>query len=302
MMKRTNKIKRLAFRIAAIAFTVLFAISFVMLTKELRQSKKEANTFAELAALRQPQQEASARPEPTPTPVATYLPAPIRITIGENGEIHIVKPEKAPAAAVEEPTEQMNEPTPLQVYLPLYERNPEFFAWITIPDTNIDYPVMYSPARRNYYLTHDFYGGKAATGVPYLDEDCDPEGSFYLVYGHHPNLGTMFSQLIRYEDRAFWETHREIRFDTLYEERTYAVAIAMRARVLDQNEQHGFRYYNYTSLDTEEEFGAYIRQAGEKSLYDTGIDLSYGDELLVLSTCYHYTRNGRFVVVAKRIG
>ena len=281
---------------AAVLFGGMLAFSGTMLVRELAQAKAEADTFAELSSLRLAPRET----DPAPVIVRPRAAAEIAADEGEAPNAEPAAPETDGAA--DEPKAAAEAPAPMARYLPLYERNPEFFGWITIPDTNIDYPVMYSPARRNYYLTHDFYGGKAATGVPYLDEDCDPEGSFYLVYGHHPNLGTMFSQLIRYEDRAFWETHREIRFDTLYEERTYAVAIAMRARVLDQNEQHGFRYYNYTSLDTEEEFGAYIRQAGEKSLYDTGIDLSYGDELLVLSTCYHYTRNGRFVVVAKRIG
>ena len=277
---------------AAGLFGGMLLFSGTMLVRELAQAKAEADTFAELSSLRLAPRET----DPAPVIVRPQAAADEEEAAEAEPAAPVTESEgEAPKAAAEAPA-------PMARYLPLYERNPEFFGWITIPDTNIDYPVMYSPTRRNYYLTHDFYGGKAATGVPYLDEDCDPEGSFYLVYGHHPNLGTMFSQLIRYEDRAFWETHREIRFDTLYEERTYAVAIAMRARVLDQNEQHGFRYYNYTSLDTEEEFGAYIRQAREKALYDTGIELSYGDELLVLSTCYHYTRNGRFVVVAKRIG
>ena len=42
-------------------------------------------------------------------------------------------------------------------------------------------------------------------------------------------------------------------------------------------------------------------QARELSCYDTGVEATYGDELLVLSTCYHYTTNGRFVLIAKRI-
>ncbi len=37
------------------------------------------------------------------------------------------------------------------------------------------------------------------------------------------------------------------------------------------------------------------------ALYDTGIDASFGDELLVLSTCDSYTSGGRFVVIAKRV-
>ena len=36
-------------------------------------------------------------------------------------------------------------------------------------------------------------------------------------------------------------------------------------------------------------------------MYDTGLTASYGDELLVLSTCDNFTQDGRFVIIAKRI-
>jgi len=45
----------------------------------------------------------------------------------------------------------------------------------------------------------------------------------------------------------------------------------------------------------------YVSGVKSASLYDTGIDAEYGDELIVLSTCNYHTDNGRFVVVAKRI-
>ena len=110
----------------------------------------------------------------------------------------------------------------------------------------------------------------------------------------------MFGGLNKYEDKSYWETHSTLYFDTLYEERTYEVIVAMRTRVLDREEK-GFRYYNYTSLDTEEQFNDYMKHVKAMALYDTGIDASFGDELLVLSTCDSYTSGGRFVVIAKRV-
>ncbi len=170
-----------------------------------------------------------------------------------------------------------------------------------MPDTVVDYPVMYSPQRPLQYLGHDFYGNFSYAGVPFLDADCDPNGNFYLVYGHQMRNGAMFGGLMAYKEKAFWEDHKTFHFDTLYEERVYAVVLAMRARVLNKNEKNGFRYYNYTSLDTEGEFEEYMQQARRLALYDTGVDTAYGDELLVLSTCDHYTENGRFVIIAKRV-
>lgn len=326
---KTKKKSATVFKIVAAVFAVLLVVSAVMLVRELWQSKKEAQTFSELAALRLPRKETSAQSstatKSTATPTATAIesgPAtPIQIEIADlsgeqpkepEGELPV---EETPTAetptdetqveetpAEETPTDEtLDEPVPLERYLPLYELNHDFFGWITIEDTRIDYPVMYNARNPLAYLGHDFYGQFSYAGVPYLDSDCDPDGDFFLVYGHKMNDGSMFADLVAYEDQSFWETHRTFIFDTLYEERTYEVVMAVKARVLNREERNGFRYYNYTSLDTEAEFEEFMDQARELSLYDTGVEVSYGDELLVLSTCYHYTTNGRFVLIAKRI-
>ena len=331
MGDKTKKKSVTIFRIAAVAFAVMLVISAVMLVRELRQSKMEAQTFSELAALRLPREETSPRtstkpvksPASTPTPTLASEPTLIEVHISpttptatfiageptaaaepiaeEPGEEHPTEgPEDQPTE--EPPTEETSaDPTPLQRYLPLYELNPDFFGWITIEDTRIDYPVMFNAKNPLAYLGHDFYGKVSYAGVPFLDSDCDPNGDFYLVYGHRMNSGAMFSDLVKYEESDFWETHPTFSFDTLYEERTYEVVMAIKARVLNRGEKNGFRYYNYTSLDTEEEFEEFMDQARELSCYDTGVEATYGDELLVLSTCYHYTTNGRFVLIAKRI-
>lgn len=324
MGDKTKKKSVTIFRIMAAAFGVLLVVSAVMLVRELQQSKREAQTFSELAALRLPRKETSAQSstatKSTATPTATAIesgPAgPIQIEIADLSDEQAKGPEEeipveetptaeAPSeeAQVEETPidETPDEPVPLERYLPLYELNHDFFGWITIEDTRIDYPVMYNARNPLAYLGHDFYGQFSYAGVPFLDSDCDPNGDYYLVYGHRMNDGAMFSDLVKYEKSDFWETHPTFSFDTLYEERTYEVVLAIKARVLNRDERNGFRYYNYTSLDTEEEFEEFMDQARELSCYDTGVEATYGDELLVLSTCYHYTTNGRFVLIAKRI-
>ena len=297
MKKRTGKTRSLAFRIATTAFVVLFVVSAIMLAKELRQSKEEMQTFAELAALRQPLEVASARPGMMPAPTVPSSLAPIRIVIAEDGAVASDEPERV---SEQESTEGTGERMPLKEYLPLYELNPDFFGWITVPDTKVNYPVMYNRNQPLKYLGHDFYGKDSYAGVPFLDSDCDPNGRFYLVYGHKMNDGSMFAGLVAYDKEVFWKEHPSFYFDTLYERRTYTVVVAMRARVLDRGED-GFRYYTHTSLDSEEEFEEYMRQARKLARYDTGVETSFGDELLVLSTCYHFTSNGRFVIIAKRI-
>lgn len=51
----------------------------------------------------------------------------------------------------------------------------------------------------------------------------------------------------------------------------------------------------------EEDFLEFYQNIKDMSLYDTGVDAVYGDTLLMLSTCAYHVKNGRFVIVAKRI-
>ncbi len=69
----------------------------------------------------------------------------------------------------------------------------------------------------------------------------------------------------------------------------------------DQDMEKGeFRYYYYTDLTYKEDYDYFLENVKNDSLYDTGVEAEWGDELLTLSTCSYHTKNGRFVVVAKR--
>lgn len=61
-----------------------------------------------------------------------------------------------------------------------------------------------------------------------------------------------------------------------------------------------FRYYYFTDLTYKTDYDYFVKNVKEDSLYDTGVNAEWGDELLTLSTCSYQTKNGRLVVVAKR--
>lgn len=62
-----------------------------------------------------------------------------------------------------------------------------------------------------------------------------------------------------------------------------------------------FRYYRFIDAQTPEQFDEYIRTVKEKAFYDTGISAKYGDKLITLSTCEYSNKNGRLVLVAKKV-
>lgn len=189
----------------------------------------------------------------------------------------------------------------LAVYAALHEQNPDFFGWLTIEGTVVDYPVMYTPENSEYYLHRDFEKNYSGSGVPFLDGAYREGYGNYLIYGHHMKNGSMFASLPEYADAEFWQEHRYLSFDTLDELGEYEVFAAFYARIYGEGEQ-GFRYYEYLDLSDPAVFAEYVAEAKAATGYDTGITPVYGEQLVTLSTCAYQTTNGRFVVVARRIG
>ena len=197
-----------------------------------------------------------------------------------------------------EPIPYSEEKTILPELAELFGQNGDLVGWISIADTNINYPVMQSVNEPNFYLKHGFDKAYSNYGVPYIDEGCAPGLSNNIViYGHHMNDGTMFADLCGYADRGFYEGHKTIRFDTLSGSGEYEVVAAFRFNT----NRDTFRYNEYTNMD-EAEFAEFLENVRARALYDTDMEVEYGDTLLTLSTCEYTYKNGRFVVVAKKVG
>lgn len=183
----------------------------------------------------------------------------------------------------------------------LKAQNDELIGWICIPGTNLDYPVMYSPGRPDYYLKRDFEGNYSDYGVPYLEENCrlDESGRSdnLVIYGHNMKTGTIFGCLTDYKKESFYVQHPTITFDTLYGDGTYEVFAAF---AIDVVEDQSFLYNEYLDM-SEAVFDEYVAEVCRRSDVSTGIIPRYGDRLLTLSTCEYSTANGRYVVVARQI-
>lgn len=89
--------------------------------------------------------------------------------------------------------------------------NPDTVAWLRIPGTDIDYPIVQTNDNDKYLHT-DFEGKQSSAGTIFLD--CDSESSLLgrhsVLYGHHMRNGSMFAQIVKFKDEAFFKEHREI--------------------------------------------------------------------------------------------
>lgn len=183
-------------------------------------------------------------------------------------------------------------------YDPLWQQNNDMAGWLYIEDTQIDLPVMYTPSNLEKYLRRAFDGSYALSGSLFLGADWSPEADHAIIYGHNMKDGAMFGGLSKYKDADYAQAHSVVHFDTLTEEREYVVLAAFYSRIYEQQAEGVFRYYQYTDLSDQDRFEEYIRQVRAAALYDTGVEVQYGDRLLTLSTCSYHRDNGRFVVVA----
>lgn len=208
------------------------------------------------------------------------------------------------------------EPQILEEYRSLYERNPHMVGWIYIPGTEnnnqgsngVNYPVLQTPNKaewHNYYLYRNFDGEDDNHGWIYVREACDVFAPCdnVVIYGHNMADGTMFGQVVNYRFQSYYEEHKYIHFDTLYEHHTYEIIAVF---LTSGTTGVGYTYHSRNNFADEEDFNEFINaiKGGVPNVqvyYHIPTTAEYGDKLITLSTCWREIDNGRLVVVAKRI-
>lgn len=204
----------------------------------------------------------------------------------------------------------------------LYDVNNDLIGWINVGGENniIDLPVVQT-YDNDKYLNTDFYGGSSKSGTIFADYRNDFTGgkpsNFTVLYGHNTYASTAFSKLGRYYyDRdnpdpeadksiSFYQNNPTITFDTLAAKGTYKVFAVC---LFNTDEQYGevYNYLHYGApFKDKDEFNSYILDIMDRSCLLTDVDLTYGDEILCLSTCAFPIRNdlhnSRYGIFARRV-
>lgn len=184
----------------------------------------------------------------------------------------------------------------------LQKENNEIIGWLEIEGTNINYPVLQGKDNE-FYMKNNYKKEKSKDGSIFLDKsyNWDIPSSNLLLYGHNNKNGIMFQDLLKYKNEDFYKEHTKIKFTTNKEDNVYEIISVFYSRVYYKSEKNVFRYYYFVNANNEQEYNDFVNNAKKSSIYDTGIDANYGDQLLTLSTCEYSQEDGRFVVVAKKI-
>ena len=181
-----------------------------------------------------------------------------------------------------------------------YEKNNDLAGWLIIEGTYVDYPVMHTPYWVEKYLRKAFDESYALSGTLFIGgSDWTPDSNYTVIYGHHMKDGTMFSDLVDYEQLDYARSHPKIHFETLTKMFDYEVLFAINTQVNASANANTVDYYSFSSFPDEESFNAFIARARAAALYDTGVDVRWGDRILVLSTCNYHMEDERFIVIGR---
>lgn len=173
----------------------------------------------------------------------------------------------------------------------LREINDEIIGWISIPDTQINYPIVQA-ADNDYYLDHTWKGEYNGVGSIFMEQHCTPDFSDFntIIYGHNMRNGSMFGELSHYSDPEFLKAHPYVYIATETGVSRYDVFAA---------HEVGVRTITYgLSIEDEALRQEYIDFALSGSEVDTGVQPTTADRMLVLSTCTGRGYSTRWVVQA----
>lgn len=269
--------KKLFIIIMVILFSVM-AVSGFLLVREILQSNKEIEDFANLADLI----ELDAGGDES-----YYIPPKKSDT--ENGVTSGSDESTADGSSLTE-----NNIIRKRNLNPLFERNPDSIGWIYIHNTEVNYPVMHTPDDPQKYIHKDINGDYSYSGIPFLQGNCTLESDNLLIYAHNMKNGTMFAAVKDYRDEAFLNEHPVFEFETDAGLKYFEVFAVVRLKNTDS-------WYSFINATDENDFNEKIKYIKNKSLYSIDITPEYGQQLVTLSTCYGGDDSDRIIIVGAEI-
>jgi sortase B len=200
--------------------------------------------------------------------------------------------------AAESNTEEIEIPQKNLDWDELAEENEDIYAWIYVPGTNIDYPVLQHPSDDSYYLNYNMKGTKGYPGCIYTEYQTSKEFTDFdtVIYGHNMKNDTMFSTLHNYEDKSFFLNCPYIYIYTDNKVLVYDVFAAYTG-----DDAHILNTNDFSTGEGRQKYISEILAYGEESALirdDAAQEVTTDSRILTLSTCVSGKPNNRFLVQA----
>lgn len=254
-------------------------------------SAKQKKAAEEMSALTQAEEKITEAVELTPEPISTQEPE-ISEELPESKEpeeLFTESVEALKAAGIPIPEKEVD-------ILALQESsNADIYAWICIPDTQIDYPVLQHPTDDYYYLNYNIDGSKGYPGCIYSEKAYNNKeftDSNTLLYGHNMKNGSMFANLHKYQDSDFFEKHPYVYIYTPDKLLVYEVFAAY-----EHSNEH--LLYNHDFADSYSFIKYFEEVMSVRSMnnnFKEDITLDGDEYILTLSTCIANKPDNRYLV------
>ena len=231
----------------------------------------------------------------TGTAEISSAPAPSDQPEQDSGET----PEESETDAAPSEEEPLMKTVRLPVdFAQLQAEAPDIYAWLELPDTGIDDPVLQRAGADLFYNSHNAYGQYYMCGAVFSQSAYNGrnfDSPMTVLYGHSTVLGQpgAFMELNNYADEAYFDAHREMRVympDGMYVYRIFAACVHSNEHLLDCHD-----------FSDETQFDAFFSSLTEDTSPDSHIDAEAlpqaGDKVLTLSTCYSANKNLRYLVM-----
>lgn len=175
----------------------------------------------------------------------------------------------------------------------LHEQNADIYAWIEIPGTEVNYPVLQHPTDDQYYLNHTVDLVSGLPGSIYSESIYKKNFSDIqtVLYGHNMKNGSMFGSLHKYEDEHFFYENPYIYI--YLENKTLIYRIFAAVKFAD------VYLSTYCNYEEKEGFCKYLKEVKTSpGNVNEDVDVSFGNRILTLSTCIAKDAYHRFLVEA----
>lgn len=176
----------------------------------------------------------------------------------------------------------------------------DIYAWIYIPNTNIDYPVLQSATDNSYYLEHNLDGSEGYPGCIYTENynSKDFTDRQTVIYGHNMRDGRMFSDLHSYESQEFFDANRYV---YIYTQDNEVLVYKIFAAYQTGNSHQLFSYSYSSNEDVLRYLNNVMTFSYENQTIDRGMEFDGSENILTLSTCVMTERQFRLRYLVQAI-
>lgn len=176
--------------------------------------------------------------------------------------------------------EEQSEPN----FSEIEKMNANIVAWLYIPDTTINYPIVQG-SDNSYYLTHTYLQSYNYAGAIFMDYRQDLSMPNVFVYGHNVYQGTMFADIEKFKDERFFKEHTS--FYLWYQDKEYELQV-MSFYQTTSDDESVFKMYD--SMNTN--FLNYANECKSKSMYEVNVDVTENDKMITFVTCSYESGKG----------